>query len=233
MHGDVCKALNFGPMYTSGFFSLEGLSIIKTRPTNKQRRLKLYNVQNWWRVDSVHFWHRIHPKKPWIWQEMVQFMRSKVRSFYGTLMKRTWTFAASYLELSRLEQSCFVQFWSQSKQSQSQLDCCSFTSVICGGVWHRTSVDFFLNRRSNSNRKISHNGRKSCWNYLSSDGKMVVSMARSWLSHCSIKYLRVFFEVNSWPMPLLWGDTAWLPGHFHDWRWYYPSLLKANRGLLL
>jgi hypothetical protein len=41
------------------------------------------------KVGSVHFWHRIHPKKKIrILQEMVQSlrsMRSKVRGFYGKL----------------------------------------------------------------------------------------------------------------------------------------------------
>jgi hypothetical protein len=55
------KPLTLNLMETLGLFS-DGLVIIKTRPTE----ILIC------KVGSVHFWHRIHPKKLRILQEMVQ-----------------------------------------------------------------------------------------------------------------------------------------------------------------
>jgi hypothetical protein len=66
------KASNFGPHGNFGPFFSEQLATIKTRPMENMNGIIVVDKLLICKVCSVHFWHRIHPTKLWILQEVVQ-----------------------------------------------------------------------------------------------------------------------------------------------------------------
>jgi hypothetical protein len=62
-------------METLDLFS-EQLATVKTRPMENMNGMKVVDKLSTCKVGSLHFWHRIHPSKLPILQEMVQ-------SFHG------------------------------------------------------------------------------------------------------------------------------------------------------
>jgi hypothetical protein len=77
--------VNFGPHVNVGPLFSGGLAIIKTRPTEKKR--KVVEKKCICKLGSVHFWFIILPKKLWILDAARKTpkisMWSKVIGFYG------------------------------------------------------------------------------------------------------------------------------------------------------